>query len=677
MADRPDVIEEVSSSQGQQTHEVGESSRPSQTEEEIFRTQLVATMSMFTQEAIGETAAIRNCIKCLSRDVLKEREEAALLLFELSKYQPLCEKIGAESGAILVLVGIVSSNSENVVTIQKAEQILENLEHCEQNVRQMAVNGRVQPLLQRLLEGGEEVRLEMAMFLSELVLSREGKMKAAAMGGKTLVDMLESGYLAGREAALKCLCQLSNLEVNGKTLAEAGILRPLIRDLYVVGVNQLPMKLKEVAATTLANIVNSGVDLEKIPIDAEGNTLISEPTLHNLLHLVSNTGPAIEAKLLQVLVGLASSSRASGPVIMAIKSAGATVSLIQFLEAPQKELRANSIKLLYHLCLQMGQEVADSLRVTTGQLGTLVRLIAMSGVSEEQAAAARLLANLPTEDTQLTRSLLNEGALPMVVKQLDELRQGVSRIGAGRFVSDYKEGLVGILARVTYVMGDVQVVSLAQEYNLTALFTNLLNTAGLDEVQRLSSIALGNLSVYSTELSVPPKVIPQQSCCPCLFSKPPPKPTGLCAVHGGLCSSKQTFCLLEARALPSLVACLDHGNLGVVEAALKALLTLISNPECLHGGVEAWNDADAIQPILDIMREHKTERLRQLAVTAVEGMLRNDNIARTIATDGNVHTALVEAFKCSNNNTRHIAEKALKHLDKIPEQSGLFQTRKF
>ncbi|MCO5590562.1 hypothetical protein L7F22_044533 [Adiantum nelumboides] len=50
MADRPDdVTEEVSSSQGHQTHEVGESSRPPQTEDEIFRIQLVTAVAMFTQ----------------------------------------------------------------------------------------------------------------------------------------------------------------------------------------------------------------------------------------------------------------------------------------------------------------------------------------------------------------------------------------------------------------------------------------------------------------------------------------------------------------------------------------------------------------------------------------------------------------------------------------------------
>ncbi|MCO5555103.1 hypothetical protein L7F22_008644 [Adiantum nelumboides] len=55
MADRPDdVTEEVSSSQGQQTHEVGESSRPPQTEDEIFRTQLVTAVAMFTQSIVSD-----------------------------------------------------------------------------------------------------------------------------------------------------------------------------------------------------------------------------------------------------------------------------------------------------------------------------------------------------------------------------------------------------------------------------------------------------------------------------------------------------------------------------------------------------------------------------------------------------------------------------------------------
>lgn len=623
------------------------------------------------KEAIAETSAIRNCVKCLSRTVSSEREEAASLMYELSKFEPLCEKIGSETGAILVLVGIVSSSSDNVITIEKAEKTLHNLESSDQNVRQMAENGRLHPLLQRLTKGGEEIRLEMACVLSEVVLSKEGNIMAAKAGGKTLVDMLDSGYLAGREAALKCLCQLSSIESNGKVLAEAGILHALIQNLFVVGVNQLPMKSKEVSATILANVVNSGVDFERIPIDADGNSLISETVIHNLLHLISNTGPAIEAKLLKVLVGLASSPQAASKVVMAIKSAGATVNLIQFLEARQKDLRANSVKLLNHLCAHMGQEIADALRITTGQLGTLVRLLGMSGVTEEQAAASKLLGGLPVGDVHLTQSLLEEETLPIVVRKLEELRQGVSRVGSGRYVSDFKEGLVGILSRFTNLLSDHRIVNLAQEYNLTSLFTNLLNTGGLDEIQRLSATALANLSLRSKELAMLPDVEVKTGCLACLNCAPS-KPVGLCPVHVGMCSARISFCLVEAQAVIPLVACLDHRNLGVVEAALKALSTLLTKSVNLEGGIQILNRADAIQPILVIMREHKTERLLHHAVTVVDHILHNIDIARAIATDANVHTALVEAFKYGNASTKQAAERALKHLNKIPTFSGVF-----
>ena len=526
------------------------------------------------------------------------------------------------------------------------------------------------------LIGSEDVRLEMATVLSELVLSSEGNTKVAEVGGKTLVNMLQNGSSTGREAALRCLCQLSTLESNGHILAQAGILSPLIRDLYAVGMNQLSAKLKEIAATTLANVVNSGIDLDNIPIDSDGNTLLSESIIHNLLHLVSNTGPAIEAKLLQVLVGLASSKEdeAVNKVVMAIKSAGATITLIQFLEVPQKDLRANSVKLLYYLSANMGQEIADGLRITTGQLGTLVKFISTSGVSEEQAAAAKLLANLPIHDAQLTRALLEEGAIPAAVNKLEELKQGVVRIGASRFVGMYKEGLVGILLRFTETYGNRDIVTSAREHNLTSFFTSLLNMSNLEEVQRISALALANLSSHTKDLSVLPEIEDSSSLCFCLF-KSPPKKVGLCVVHGGQCSAKQTFCLYEAGAIVPLVGCLDHGNASLVEASLKALSTLLLEVENIEGGIKVLTDADAIQPILDIMKEHKTEQLHQLVVLVVECMLRDEGIARVISGNASVHTVLVEAFKHGNPLTKQTAEKALKHLNKIPNFSGVFKLK--
>lgn len=101
--------------------------------------------------ADGDT--VRTIVKFLSHEQSKEREEAVSLLYELSKSETLCEKIGSIPGAILMLVGMTSSKSDNILTVEKADKTLENLEKCENNVLQMAENGRLQPLLTQILEG--------------------------------------------------------------------------------------------------------------------------------------------------------------------------------------------------------------------------------------------------------------------------------------------------------------------------------------------------------------------------------------------------------------------------------------------------------------------------------------------------------------------------------------------
>lgn len=297
----------------------------------------------------------------------------------------------------------------------------------------------------------------------------------------------------------------------------------------------------------------------------------------------------IDVLWLQVLAGLASKPRAVSKVVSAIKSAGATVSLIQFLEAPQADLRIVSVKLLYMLSFHMGQELADGLRTTTRQLNTLVKLLGESGVTEEQAYAAGLLSNLPTQDVYLTRALLTEDAMPILVARIQEVKKGVVRIGSGRHTAAFQKGVVGVLSRFTYMLDDVEVVRIVQEFDLTRLFTELLQTSTLEDVQRSSAQALENLSTKSKELSEVPDRLPHHSgpkllaCLPC-FRKPPPRPN-LCVVHGGICSERYTFCLLEANAIGPLVACLDHRNTSLVEAAMGALSTLLMDTVDINQGV--------------------------------------------------------------------------------------------
>ncbi|KHG05066.1 U-box domain-containing protein 43 [Gossypium arboreum] len=620
---------------------------------------------------LAEGDTVRTIVKFLSHEQSKEREEAVSLLYELSKSEALCEKIGSINGAILILVGMTSSKSENISTVEKADKTLENLEKCENNVRQMAENGRLQPLLTQILEGPPETKHSMAAYLGDLVLNNDVKVHVAKTVGESLINIMKSGNMQSREAALKALNQISSFDASSKVLIEAGILPPLVRDLFTVG--QLPMRLKEVSATILSNVVNSGYDVDSIPIGPDHQTLVSEDNVHNLLHLISNTGPPIECKLLQVLVGLTNSPTTVLNVVAAIKSSGATISLVQFIEVPQKDLRMASIKLLQNLSPHMGQELADALRGTVGQLSGLIRVISENtGISEEQAAAAGLLAELPERDLGLTRQMLDEGAFQLIISRVVKIKQGDIR--GTRFVTPFLEGLVRVLARVTFVLSDEpDAVALCREYGLAALFIDLLQTNGIDNVQMVSAAALENLSLESKNLTRLPEMPPPGVCAtifPC-FSKQPVI-TGLCRVHRGTCSLKESFCLLEGRAVHKLVALLDHTNAKVVEAALAALSTLLDDGVDIEQGVSVLCEAEGIKPILDVLLEKQTENLRRRAVWVVERLLRNDDIAYEVSGDQNVSTALVDAFHHADYRTRQIAERALKHVDKIPNFSGIF-----
>ncbi|XP_044510585.1 U-box domain-containing protein 43-like [Mangifera indica] len=625
------------------------------------------------KEIFAQGDTVRTIVKLFSHELSKEREEAVSLLYELSKSEVLCEKIGSVNGAILILVGMATSKSENILTVEKADKTLENLERCENNVRQMAENGRLQPLLTQILEGPPETKLSLAAFLGDLALNNDVKVLVAKTVGSSLISLMKSGNMQTREAALKALNQISSYEASAKVLIDDGILPPLVKDLFTVGANQLPMRLKEISATILANVVMSGYDFDSIMVGSGHQTLVSEDIVHNLLHLISNTGPAIECKLLQVLVGLTSSPTTVVNVVSAIKSSGATISLVQFVEAPQKDLRVASIKLLQNLSPHMGQELADAVRGTVGQLGSLIKIISEDvGITDEQAAAIGLLAELPERDVGLTRQMLDEGAFQLIISRLVKIRRGETR--GARFVTPFLEGLVSVLARVTFILaGEPDAIALCREHNLAAQFIELLQFTALDKVQMVSATALENLSLESKNLTKLPELPPPGFCAsvfPC-FSKQPVI-TGLCRVHRGTCSLKDTFCLLEGQAVEKLVALLDHTNEKVVEAALAALSTLLEDGVDVEQGVLVLCDAQGIKPILDVLLEKRNENLWRRGVWVVERILRTDEIAYEVSGDPNVSTALVDAFQHADYRTRQIAERALKHIDKIPNFSGIF-----
>ncbi|KAF8113684.1 hypothetical protein N665_0046s0035 [Sinapis alba] len=619
-----------------------------------------------SKEILAEGDTVRTLVKFLSHEPSKGKEAAVSLLFELSKSESLCEKIGSVNGALILLVGLTSSNSVNVSIVEKADRTLENLERSEEIVRQMASYGRLHPLLGKILEGSLETKLSMANFLGDLALNNDMKVLVAETVGSSLVDLMRSGDMPQREAALKALNNISSFEGSAKVLIGIGILPPLIKDLFYIGPNNLPIRLKEVSATILANIVNIGYDFDKA-------TLVAENRVEKLLYLISNTGPAIQCKLLEVLVGLTSCPKAVIHVVSAIKTLGAIISLVQFVEVRENDaLRLASIKLLHNLSPFMSEELAGALSGTAGQLGSLVAIISENTpISEEQAAAAGLLAELPERDLGLTRELLAVGAFEKIISKVNGIRHG--EIKGMRFTMNFLEGLVRILSRITFAFNnEPRTVTFCRDYNVASLFIHLLQSNGQDNIQMVSAMALENLSLESVNLSQMPD-LPPPNYCGSIFScmSKPPVVTGLCRIHQGICSLRETFCLVEGKAVEKLVALLDHENDKVVEASLAALSSLLEDGLEVEKGVQILDEADGIRHILSVLTETRTERLTRRAVWVVERILRIEQIAKEVAQEPNVSAALVDAFQNGDFRTRQIAENALKHIDKIPNFSAI------
>lgn len=102
---------------------------------------------------IAEELDFSIIIKLLSCTHQALRHASLLLLLELSKSQYLCDKIGLVPGAILMLITIKYKTSIDAFASEKAGETLNNLERLPTNIKLMAENGLLEPLLYNLTEG--------------------------------------------------------------------------------------------------------------------------------------------------------------------------------------------------------------------------------------------------------------------------------------------------------------------------------------------------------------------------------------------------------------------------------------------------------------------------------------------------------------------------------------------
>ncbi|KAJ6721023.1 RING-TYPE E3 UBIQUITIN TRANSFERASE [Salix viminalis] len=597
--------------------------------------------------------------------------EVLELLRELTKDDDDSKMVISEMVDISTVIKMVSSGHQPKI----ADEILKNLERSPQNIKLMAENGFLEPLLKHLTEGAGEMQTEMAEYLGEIALGQDSKTYVVERASPALIKMVRSGNTLTRSAAFKVLAQISSDHPNAKTLAKYGIIQIMVEEMLTRRINGELINSKSEAVAILANLFEAGLDLENLQVNSHGRVLAPDYVLYNIIDMIKHSTPdELNINLIRVLLCRTKSPKSMGTMASMVKEIEASYTLVELLNNPHEELGVVAIKLLIALIPYMGHSIVERLCRTEGQPENLILGQNESGrITQKQAVSAKFLAKLPRQSLTLNLALLSKNTVPAILQQINQIQRAGMR--TSRYATPYLEGLVGILVRFTTTLYEPQILFLARKYNFTSIFTEMLMKTSCDEVQRLSAIGLENLSLESINLSKAPEIkktkflklfYPPKFLS---FSSSKKRKQRVCPVHRGACSSQNTFCLVDAKAVERLLACLDHENVEVVEAALSAICTLVDDKVDVDKSVGMLCDVNAMQHVLKVVKEHKGEGLWQKSFWLIDRFLAKggNRSASDISRDRLLPSTLVSAFHHGDIDTRQMAEKILRHLNKMPD----------
>lgn len=154
------------------------------------------------------------------------------------------------------------------------------------------------------------MRTEIASLIGKMTLTNNAKDYIARKGGQILVNMLSS-QLEEKASSLQALYNLSSLDDNASIFVDLGVLPALTNILLATQPEESP-NLKQLAASTVANIVSNPGHWELSSADIEGHQMNSEYIIHRLLELLTQSSCTCQAAILRILYGVASSPQAAG-----------------------------------------------------------------------------------------------------------------------------------------------------------------------------------------------------------------------------------------------------------------------------------------------------------------------------------------------------------------------------
>ncbi|KAF8402635.1 hypothetical protein HHK36_010724 [Tetracentron sinense] len=620
-----------------------------------------------SKQKMLEEGMTRLAIHSLIGSSENEREYAVKLLLELSSEEAYCAKIASEKGA-LVLLSSMAGNLEHPALSNLAEEALKRMEKVEVNVQHLAAAGRFEPLLSRLCEGSDSVRMDMASIVGRMTLTNSGKEQIARQGAKILVDMLSKPE--GRTPSLEALYNLSALDDNATILVDFAMLPALTEILFKS--QDAPPDLKELAASTIANVVSTPGHWELASADKEGNPMQSESIVYSLLRLLSLSSPKCQAAILQTLYGIVSSPQASEAVAAHIKSGKGITIIVPFLEHPEVDHRLYALRLTRILAERLGQVLANELRPSNKISLLKDKLLDNQCTDEEKSEAACILANLPLSDDEV-KTILETSLIRWTVTALKEYRRSSGGRNS-RPTSIMVEGLLGLLLHFAR-SPDPTILSVVQEHRLMTIFREQLRFPSQPRLKQRAAFGLKYLSESRTALvaarnSEPHP--PQGFCSSLIFmcGRPPMVPP-TCPIHIASCDEYSQFCLLKGNCIKPLVDLLIDEDTNVQIAAVEALSSLLSQSSyCLNGAIDELEQLGVIDAVITLFTGVRPGELQEKAIWMVERVLRVESHTQQYSVNQTLVRALVEAFKHGNANTKRHAQDALTNLKQISGVSG-------
>ncbi|KAJ7548930.1 hypothetical protein O6H91_07G033500 [Diphasiastrum complanatum] len=604
---------------------------------------IVAQDNSENQETMVNEGVVDLIVRCLARQY-DDVNEAVLLMKLLSGKPNIAEKISHSHGAIVFLVTLLGWENEEIVGNAKA--VLENLPTSDENVVMMAEADFLKPLVQRLIEGSTHSKIKMAKALAQMHLPVTSKESIAESGAiATLLKSIDSVNEEEREAAIDALQNLTSVQSICRLLVNLGGLQVLLRLVTAV---KSPEKMKTGVALIMANVLTSlGNDWKH---DEERETEL-ETLIYTFLQCMGPLiTPTIQAPLLRALFGLANGTDTGDLVRRKLIDHKAFTILLPFLrENVMPEVRRTSLQLFSCLAHSYSKEACEALKEDSESIQIIFQILKEKFRNElERAAAARILASLPIDDTEVTSVLEEADVVHELPKLLNLQSEGM------------EEAMTSLLLRFSSSSVETQ-LKLAS-FGVISQLVNLLQS-GQSLTKINTAKALSDFSKHSCDLS--PNVKPR-NCCACFGPRPL-----VCRLHLGVCHVESSFCLLEANAVSPLVDLLKESDPDSQEAALLALSTLVSDEQGQNWeyGCRAIAKAGGLFPIIVLMSS-ESQNVQEQAVKMIEQFFRIPEYRERHGAVAQMH--IIQAAQRGRGRVRQAAGRILRQLELINSQSNYF-----